>query len=137
MKYNLSNNTDKIAAQVKLNHLKNRGVEIELKEIKPLRSLQANKYLHVCLCLYGIEFGYTLEEVKTDMKRMCNFMTYKKNGKKYLRHTSQMQSDELTKFIEWIRNYSAQNGFYILSADEYKLNRTSIDNDIEKHREWL
>jgi hypothetical protein len=137
VRYDLSKELDRISVQVKLNALKNKGAEIELKEIKPLRSLQANKYLHVCLALYGIEFGYTLEEVKTDMKRMCSFMTYEKNGKKFLRHTSKMQTDELTKFIEWIRTYSAQNGLYIPSADEYKINRISIDNEIERHKEWL
>lgn len=137
MKYDLSNIVDRNKAQVKLNDLKTKGKAIELKVLHPARSLQHNKYLHVCISIFAIEFGYTLDEAKTLLKRECDFMIYDKNGKKFLRHTSKMDSSELSKFIEWIRNYSAQNGCYIPDADEYRNQSVHIDNLIESHREHL
>lgn len=138
MKYNLSLETDRISIQVKLNKLKSDGVVVEMKEVKPLRSLAANAYLHVCLNLFAIHTGSTLYEAKIDLKRLCAFMHYEKAGKKYLRETHKMQSDELAKFTEWVRNYSANEaGYYILSPEEYKMERARIDNLISSHKEYL
>ena len=137
MKYDLSKEQDKISAQVRLNKLNVDGNVIELTKVREKRTILQNKYLHICISLFGINFGYTLDEAKTLLKRECSWMTYEKNGKKFLRHTSQMQTDELTKFIDWLRTYSAQHGYYILSADEYKYNSVSIDNEIERHKEYL
>ncbi len=138
MKFDLSKKEDLIKLEVRLNKLKADGCMVDLKKINQLRSLQANKYLHVVLSLVAIEMGYSLDEVKVHLKRACNFMVYEKNGEKFLRHTSKMQSDELTKFIEWVRTYSSVNlGAYIPTADEYKYNMVSIDNEIERHKEFL
>lgn len=138
MKYNLSKESDRIAAQVRLNKLKADGKDIELKEMKEQRSLIANSYLHVCISLFAIHTGSTLNEAKTDLKRACHFMTYERDGKKYLRETHKMKSDELATFIDWIRNYSANEvGYYILSADEYKLERARVDNEIAQHKQYL
>jgi len=137
VKYDLSKELDRISVQVRLNKLKDTGSVVELKAVKQPRTIQQNKYLHVLFALFGIEFGYTLDEAKTLLKRECSFMTYEKNGKKFLRHTSKMQTDELTKFIDWFRTYSAQQGLYLLTSDEYKYNSVSIDNEISKHKEYL
>ena len=137
MKYNLNIEHDRISAQNRLNKFKVDGSMIELKKINPSRSIQSNKYLHVCLSLYAIEFGYTLDEAKTDLKRLCPFMVYEKKGKKFIRHTSQMDSLGITDFIEWVRNYSAVNGLYIPSPSEYMEGMIYIDNLINSHKEYL
>lgn len=137
MKYNLNNPVDLKKAQIKFDKLCQDKKAIELKEIRPTRSIQQNKYLHVLFALFGIEFGYTIDEAKTLMKRECNFMRYEKNGSQFLRHTSKMQTDELTKFIDWIRTYSANHGLYLLTSEEYMTNRIMIDNQIEQHGEYL
>ena len=125
MKYDLSKPTDLISVQVRLNKLKADGCVVELKKVMPLRSNQMNKYLHVCISLTAIEMGYSLDECKTHLKRKSSFMTYERNGEKFLRHSSKMQTDELGKWIEFIRNYAMINlGLYIPDADEYK-NRSS------------
>lgn len=137
MKYDLSKEQDRISAQVRLNKLKADGSMIELKKLNPKRTIQQNSYIHVIFALFGIEFGYTLDEAKTLLKRECNFMTYEKSGTKFLRHTSQMQTDELTKFIDWIRTYSAQNGLYLPTPEEYREGQAYIDNQITSHKEYL
>ena len=109
------------------------------KMTKPreVRSISQNAYLHVVITLYSIEFGYTLNESKTDLKRLCEFMVYEKDGKPYLRETKKMDSKELTLFIDWIRNYAAQNGLYIPTSEEYLTNKHSIDNEIDKFKTYL
>ncbi len=137
MKYSLNREQDRIAVQVRLNKLKADECVIELTKLNPKRTIAQNKYIHVLFSLFGIEFGYTLDESKTLLKRECSWMTYEKNGKRFLRHTSQMKTDELTKFIDWIRTYSAQAGLYLLTPEEYSNNYTEIDNLIDSHKEYL
>ena len=111
--------------------------QAEVKEIIGKRTVKLNSYLHVCISLYSIHFGYTLKESKTDLKRWCSFMVYEKNGKKYLKETSKLDNSECSKFVEWIRNYASQQGLYIPDADEYKANRFTIDKEINNHKQYL
>ncbi len=137
MKFDLSKEQDRIKAQVRLNKLKADGNLIELKKVNPTRTLLQNSYVHVLFSLFAIEYGYTLDEAKVLLKRQCSWMTYEKSGQKFLRHTGQMQTDELTKFIDWLRTYSAQTGLYLPTPDEYREGRAYIDNQISSHKEYL
>jgi len=111
--------------------------KFELRKIIPKRSISLNSYLHVCISIYAIEYGYTLEEAKTYLKRICPFMVYEKSGQKFLKETSKMNNLECSDFVEWIRNYSAQNGLYIPEAEEYRLNKYEIDKQIDNHKNYL
>jgi hypothetical protein len=135
MKYNRLDKFQENKLQARLEATKDKIVEF--KEVRQKRSLTQNAYLHVCITLYAIEFGYTLNEAKTDLKRECSFMRYEKNGKQYLKETSKMDSKELTNFIDWLRNYASQNGCYIPTSEEYLTNRVAIDNQIETNKQYL
>ena len=111
--------------------------KIELKRILPNRSISLNSYLHVCISLFSIEFGYTLEESKTLLKRKCSFMIYEKNRLKFLKKTSTLNNKECSEFVEFIRNYAAQQNLYIPDAEEYKTNKFNIDKEINKNKEYL
>ena len=111
--------------------------KIELKRILPNRSISLNSYLHVCISLFSIEFGYNLEESKTLLKRKCSFMIYEKNGLKFLKKTRELNNQECSEFVEFIRNYAAQHNLYIPDADEYKTNKFNIDKEINKNKEYL
>lgn len=137
MLLDLSKPYDQEKAKIYFKKLILSNSKIELRKIQGIRSLDVNAYLHVCISLYAVEFGYSLNEAKTDLKRMCHFMVYKKNGKKYLRETSKMTNKELSEFIEWIRNLSAKNGLYIPTAEEYKNNKFNIDKEINKFKNYL
>tara|TARA_R110000823_G_scaffold252675_1_gene375233 strand:- start:171 stop:584 length:414 start_codon:yes stop_codon:yes gene_type:complete len=117
--------------------LKDGKFKVELRKIIPKRTLNLNKYLHVCIDIFAIEFGYTSKESKTYLKRSCNFMLYEKNGSKFLKETSKMDNKECSEFVGWIRNYSADKGCYIPDADEYKANQFNIDKEINKHKQYL
>jgi hypothetical protein len=143
MKYNLSNNIEKQQAIAKFKKLLDEGKKVELKEIRPKRTLSQNAYLHICITLYAIEFGWTVAEAKKELKKLCPFMRYEKENKKtgkkvaFLKETSLMDKKELTDFVEWIRTFSAQQGCYIPTPDEYREGSEKIDNIIESHKEYL
>jgi len=117
--------------------LTDEGCKIEIKKIYESRTVTQNAYLHVCINIFAIEFGSTMNEAKIDLKRVCNFMTYEKNGNKYLKETRGLNTKELAEFIEWIRTYSAQQNCYIPTADEYKQQSFEIDKHIDNHKEYL
>ncbi len=124
-------------AQLYLTKLIELESKVELKKIIPKRTLKLNAYLHICITLYAIEFGYSLYEAKTFLKRQCGFMVYEKNGIKYLKQTSKLDNAECSKFVEWIRNFSSQNGCYIPDAEEYKANQFNIDKSINSQKQYL
>ena len=137
MLYDLSNKHDRETFLSRSKELSETGEIVELRIKRKKRTIQQNKYLHVCISLFAIEFGYTLEESKTMLKRNCHFMTYTKKGHKFLKRTSQMDTSELTQFIEWVRDFSANHGYYIPSSEEYLFNSVFYDKEIEKNKQYL
>ena len=139
MKKIISNDQDKHTAieLIKAVDISKRPYVFELYKQVKKRSNTQNAYLHVCISLFAIEIGLTLDEAKTHLKRNCSFMIYEKKGEKFLVHTSKQTSTELTAFIEWIRNYSAKQGIYIPSADEYYSKREDYDNIIDYNKQYL
>ena len=137
MMFDLSNQTDVKKAENYFRRLNEGKYKIELRKIIHKRSISLNSYLHVCISLFSIEFGYTLEESKTLLKRLCSFMIYEKKGIKFLKKTSKLDNLECSKFVEFIRNYASQQGLYIPDADEYLSNKFNIDKEINKNKEYL
>lgn len=137
MRLDLSKEYDINKAKTYFKALLNNSKKIELKEVKNKRSVTQNAYLHVCISLFAIEFGYTLEESKTLLKRSCGFMNYTKNNFIFLKRTRDLKTDELTKFIEYIRNYAVSLGCYIPTSEEYKENSFNIDKEISKNKTYL
>ena len=137
MKLDLSNPIDQNKAVTYITSLIEGEKLIELKEIRKVRTLKQNSYLHICITLYAIHFGNTLEEGKTDLKRECSFMRYTKNGNIYLKSTAKLDTKELTDFIEWVRNYSSQNGCYLPTSSEYLEQKFSIDREIDYNKKYL
>ena len=137
MIYDLGNNEEKNKAAYKLDELIKSGKVIELTEKRKKRTISQNAYMHVVFSLLAIELGYTLDETKTIMKRECNFMVYDKDCMKFLKRTRDLNTKELTDFIEWIRNYAGNIGLYIPTSEEYLINQSEINKEIDKNKEYL
>lgn len=137
MKYDLSIQHDLNKFKARVAKLIADKKKVDLTVIKQGRTIQQNKYLHVIFTLYGIEVGLTIEESKTFVKRSCPFGTYEKNGIKFLKRTRDMDTKEMTDFIEWFRTWSAQQGIYLPTSEEYIMQKLFIDNEIEKHKQYL
>lgn len=127
MKYNLRNEIDRQEFKQYCNDLYKAEEFVEVKKIRPKRSLRQNAYLHVVLGYYASEFGYTLEEVKQDtFKKLVNPTLFKgvrtnKRGEDvtYIKSTRELDTKEMTTAIERFRNYSLMiAGLYIPSPDE-------------------
>ena len=110
---------------------------VELKKVYKKRTLNQNSFLHVLISLFGIEFGYSLEEAKTLLKRHCPFMRYQKKDEWFLRKTRDMDTEEIANFIDWIYVYSSKNGLNLPTSDEYKTNYIHYDSVISKNSEYL
>lgn len=133
MIYDLSKKSDLETVKFKLNKYAKDGKVIELKLKTKKKTILQNKYVHVLINLFGIEFGYTKEEAKILLKReFGDFMIYTKDKDKFLTSIADLKKDQLQVWIEWIRNYSAGNGLYLLSSDEYIENQFMIDRQIEQ-----
>ena len=137
MRYNLKDIVQQTDFDIRCKQLKEQGKEVELVSKQKKRTISLNSFLHVVITLFAINFGYSIEEAKTLLKRMCFFMVYEKKGIKFLKRTRDLDNLECSKFVEWIRNYSAKNGYYILDAEEYKKKSYAIDSEINKHKEYL
>ena len=119
---------------------------LELTE-KRARSLQANKYLHLMLSKFALEYGYTLDEVKTHFYKVTvNPDIYirervdKFSGEiyKYVRSSAELTSDEMSKSIEAFREFWLEEGGYRFpSSDEY-IALLHIQHDVENEsKEFL
>ena len=137
MRFDLSNPIEAKSAQMRFKTLLESGKVISLTEKKKTRTLSQNAFIHVLINLFAIETGYTADEAKTHLKRECEFMRYQKGDEWFLKRTRDLKTDEISIFIDWIRNYSAQQGYYLPSSEEYLTNQTAIDKTISKHQKYL
>jgi hypothetical protein len=137
MDFDFSNNMDVKKAETYMVKLIASKSKASLTKHIQKRTIPLNSYLHVCITLYAIHFGYTLYEAKIFLKRECGFMVYENKGLKYLKETSKLNNEDCSKFVEFIRNYSSMNGCYIPDADEYKTNKFNIDKEINNYKQYL
>ena len=137
MKFDFTNTFDVNKARTYLDKLIIDKSKCDIIKPRTVRSLSQNSYVHVVITLFAIEFGYSLNEAKTLLKRECTFMYYEKNNMMFLKSTAQLNSKEMTDFIDFIRNYAGQQGLYIPTSSEYLENKFSIDRDIERNKTFL
>ncbi len=146
MKYDLEKTYDCSKAMEYLKKLIEDGSKAELKKIYPKRSTSQNSYLHVLFTLWGLEFGYTIDEAKDLVKDELGYTYENVSNKLYnklspfsrvplhRKKTSAMDSKELTIFIDKFRDWSAQTcGLYLPSSEEYIQESVYFDNQIENN----
>lgn len=106
----------------------------ELKIVRNKRSLDQNAYFHVVVSCFCAETGYTLQEAKTLLKRnFGSFMVYEKDNNRFLRTSADLDTAEMTEFIEWIRTVACyeQLGIYVPTSEEYITHQFDIEKQIE------
>lgn len=131
MLLNLSIPAELNKAKVYFDKLASDGAKIELKKISPPRSVNQNSYIHVLFTLWGNHFGYTVEEAKQVVKTELGY-TYIKEGILFMVRTSGMDSKELTELIDKFRNWSAHQGCYLPTSEEYLLRHFDYTQEIER-----
>lgn len=137
MIYDTSNQYDRQNAIAKFKSLLDKKAVIEVIEKREIRTIKQNSYLHVVFSLFALNFGYTLAEAKHLLKVSCDFMTYEKKKRMFVKSTSMMSKKEIGEFIEWIRNVSAKQGYYIPTAEEYLQEQVRVNREIAQNKEFL
>lgn len=131
MLLNLSIPADLNKARTYFDKLVYDGSKVELKKIPQKRTVSQNSYVHSLFALWGNFYGYSLDEAKITVKRYLGY-TYQKNGQEYFVRTSGMDTKELSVFVDRFRNWSAHEGCYLPSADEYNLRYFDYTKEIER-----
>ena len=91
----------------------------------------------MCIDLYAIESGYTREEQKIELKRICPWMRYEKNGSIFLISCANLDTELMTDFIDFVRTKAGLDGIYIPTSEEYIANKINIDKEIIRNKLYL
>jgi hypothetical protein len=106
----------------------------EIKEIRAKRSINQNSYFHLCISFFCNESGYNLTEGKTVLKRTFGkFMIYDNKGSKFLTSSADINTEQMTEFIDWIRNVACFDnlGVYVPTPEDYIENQYHIDRELQ------
>lgn len=138
MIYNTASDLDKQKAQERFNFLMSKNCSFELSEKRKVRSYKQNKYLHLILSWFGLETGYTKDEVK-DLYKRLNIETYEytKNNVKFIKSSAKLNSQEMTMTIEKFRNWSSKSaGVFLPSPDDTEYLR-QLEKEIKNKKQYL
>ena len=141
MKYNTANNAEAGKALDYLLTLTKGNKIVEVKEVKPRRSLNQNSYLHLLLGAFGAHFGYTLEEAKEVYKHLNKeIYAYEREvrGKQwqFWRSSADLDKEEMAKSIDTLMTWSARAGYPLPPATDQEWLR-QIENEIERSGYYL
>lgn len=146
MLYDLSNELQAQNFKLRCNALYKKKCVVELAEKKPQRTVRQNSYLHAILGYFGLQFGYTTDEVKElYFKQECNpdlFVREKPDvvtglPRKTLRSSAELDTEEMTTAIERFRDWAAQTaGVYIPSSEEH-LMVMQMEAEVQRGRQYL
>ena len=142
---NLKNVFELEKFRAKVVELENKGAMVELKE-KRGRSLNQNAYLHLLLSSFALQYGYTLDEVKTHFyKLVVNKDIFLRDGVdkftgecyKYLRSSADLTKDEMSKSISDFKSYAKEEaGFDFPDSDEY-IALLHIQHEVSNNQRYL
>ena len=126
MLYDLKHSYQAKQAIARLKQLIVKGARIELTERTGKRTYKQNRYLHLLLTKFAIEYFDTVEYVKQEIfKRIvnpeifCMEVTNLKGKRTALRSSSDLDTKELTIAIERFRDYSSvELGLYLPEPNE-------------------
>ena len=149
MIYNPESEFEVKKAIAKLKYFIAKGQKFELKAKHPKRTISQNSYLHLILTWFGIETGYTIEEVKQDIfKKVVNPTIFyegefegKSTGIKIerWRSTASLETNELTLAIDRFRNFaSIECGIYLPEPNDLEaLQQMEIEISKNKNQEFV
>lgn len=134
MNYDLSNTYQKGKFLAEVDRLTEASEYVTLARVPQPRSGNQNRYLHALLGLMSVYTGYTLNEIKDTVKD--HFAPrYFRGGREFVQHTSDMNKEDMTAFIDKVRNWGNSNGFYLPTVEEWQKNWREIDKEINSYKQ--
>lgn len=145
MIYDSNISLDRNRASERVKYLIENKKVFEIKEKRKIRTLSQNRYLHMILSLWGLEFGYTMEETKQFVfKQEVNpdiFYDGEKEGIVKIqrwRSTSNLDTNELTLAIDRFRDFSAKQGCYLPEpSDMASINEMERQLSMNSSKQYL
>lgn len=142
--YYTANPLEKEQFLLRARKLADKGKVVILGEKRPQRTLKQNSYLWLILNYWATQTGYTVDDAEAIYKEINKDIYYIEKeayGKAYVyvRHTYELDTEEMTKTIEKFRNWSAMNEafpVYIPSPNEHNLIQY-MEVEVEKMRDYL
>jgi hypothetical protein len=142
MLYDLSDEVDVQRFDTRVDFLKKKGGFVELLAVREERTIKQNRYLHLLLSFFALEYGETLRYVKEELfKKTVNpdlFRTEYVNkstgeARTEWRSTASLDTREMSEAIESFRNWAADEaGIYLPDANEKKA-LLSIERETKKY----
>ena len=130
MKFDLSQGEDCVRAEDYFNKLLGQNARIEIKKHSGVKSARQNRYLYACFKVLSDYSGYTVEEIKQILKTTSSVMVIEKGGHRFLRSISELDSKEMTTFIDEVRSFGLDHDCYIFSPDEFYQNQFNIEKQL-------
>lgn len=134
------------AKKMQDNTLNDKFFVVELKERKPMRTIQQNAYLWVTITYVALEEGYPKDYVEGIFKDVNKdiFLRERQNKRgetyQYQRHISDLDKDEMSLCIDrWLHHCSMVRGLYIPSPEDhyYMVWQTQVEREAEQNKEFL
>lgn len=145
MMYDLNSLFDRKRFATRANTLYVKKKIVELREVKPARTLRQNRYLHLIIGWYALETGNTIEYVKQKyFKELCNAAIFVEirhdphlGETKVLRSSKDCDTGQITLAIERFRTWSsAECGIYLPEPNETEFLQ-HIDVELSHKKEWV
>ena len=146
MFYDANKPIDVQRAIVKFKHLIEKKKTFELTQKKEKRTLNQNRYLHLILSFFALEYGETLEYVKLEFfKKLVNkqIVEYERINEKTgecridYRSSASLNTKEMTDAIERFRNYSSKEAGVYLPTPEEGIMLKEIELQIKNNEQWI
>lgn len=134
------------AKKMQDNTLNDKFFVVELKERKPMRTIQQNAYLWVTITYVALEEGYPKNYVEGIFKDVNKdiFLRERQNKRgetyQYQRHISDLDKEEMSLCIDrWLHHCSMVRGLYIPSPEDhyYMVWQTQVEREAEQNKEFL
>ncbi len=123
-----------------------KGKTFELTERKERRSIRQNRYLHLILGWFALEYGERIDYVKLEIfKKQINpdiFKTTHANHqtgeiREDWKSTADLDTGQTTIAIDRFRNYSAKEAGIYLPEPKDLAQLQEIENQLENNKQYL
>lgn len=143
MVFDLKDRIEAEKAKTRFEYLLSKEKTIEILDKRKTRSVSQNAYLHLLLSAFGLNFGYTLQEVKQYIfKEIVNpdiFNDGEKHGIVSLqswRSSADLNTKEMSDSVDRFLKYSAEHGYRLPEPDDLVwINQ--IKNEVETNKKYL
>ena len=132
IRFNLKSEADQ--AFEYLTQLSGKEALVDIKRVQAGRTLSQNSFFYLLISYFGLQIGYTPDEMKTYVKRhMSDVFLYEKKGEKFLRSTADLDKSEMTKVLDRLYRLAADMGVSLPLVDNAET-RSLMLNEIERNK---